>query len=157
MPWLHTSFPMHSVSMKKLHNIIKTYCPSHSSCEEIWSAKDIEIKVNEETLRASSMPRCPHCKNIARPNILSTWFEVSSTIWEFTITYQCLETGAGYLIERTSSDRGVLSMRYLSLTTYRYEQWISRIRKDRIPCVVKEIGAGTAVPSGMFKTSFHED
>ncbi len=36
----------------------------------IWSAKDFNIEVEEDQCRAvSSLPTCPHCGEIARPNI----------------------------------------------------------------------------------------
>ncbi|MFH1052169.1 MAG: Sir2 family NAD-dependent protein deacetylase [bacterium] len=44
----------------------------HSACtRDIWSAEDIEIRVNEEILEAEEpLPKCIHCGSIARPNIL---------------------------------------------------------------------------------------
>lgn len=38
---------------------------------EIWSADDLEIDVDPETIRARSpLPHCPNCEAVARPNIL---------------------------------------------------------------------------------------
>ncbi len=44
----------------------------HSGCtRDIWSADDIEIRVNEEILEAEEpLPKCINCGSIARPNIL---------------------------------------------------------------------------------------
>ncbi|MEE2902149.1 MAG: Sir2 family NAD-dependent protein deacetylase, partial [Myxococcota bacterium] len=40
-------------------------------CDQIWSAKDLHIEVNEETLTATTpLPKCPYCGSVARPNIL---------------------------------------------------------------------------------------
>jgi len=39
--------------------------------EDIWSAKDIKIDIDNEAFRAKEpLAKCPHCKSIARPNIL---------------------------------------------------------------------------------------
>lgn len=38
-------------------------------CQDIWPNHE-EIEVNNETMRALSIPRCPHCKGASRPNIL---------------------------------------------------------------------------------------
>ncbi|MCB9640817.1 MAG: NAD-dependent deacetylase [Myxococcales bacterium] len=38
---------------------------------DIWSAKGIEVSVDPTTFRAEKpLPQCPHCKQIARPNVL---------------------------------------------------------------------------------------
>jgi NAD-dependent SIR2 family protein deacetylase len=38
---------------------------------EIWSADDLEVEVDEESFRAvSSVPECPRCGELARPNVL---------------------------------------------------------------------------------------
>jgi NAD-dependent SIR2 family protein deacetylase len=38
---------------------------------EIWSADELEVEVDEDSFRAvSSLPQCPHCGAIARPNVL---------------------------------------------------------------------------------------
>lgn len=40
-------------------------------CEEIWPAGDLEIVIDEETFLAEDpLPVCPHCENLARPNVL---------------------------------------------------------------------------------------
>jgi NAD-dependent SIR2 family protein deacetylase len=40
-------------------------------CEAIWPADDLEIAVDEETFRAEEpLPHCPHCGDLARPNVL---------------------------------------------------------------------------------------
>ena len=40
----------------------------------IWSADDLRVEVDIETLRATSdLPRCPACGALARPNILMFW------------------------------------------------------------------------------------
>ena len=38
---------------------------------EIWSADDLEVEVDEDSFRAvSSVPECPRCGELARPNVL---------------------------------------------------------------------------------------
>jgi len=39
--------------------------------DEIWPADELEVKVNEETFRATgSLPRCQRCDRLVRPNVL---------------------------------------------------------------------------------------
>ena len=42
------------------------------SCrDEIWSADDLEIRIDEESMRAQApLPTCPYCGGMARPNVL---------------------------------------------------------------------------------------
>lgn len=37
---------------------------------EIWVADDVEVPIDEDTMRARSLPSCPRCGELARPNIL---------------------------------------------------------------------------------------
>jgi len=37
---------------------------------EIWTAKDTSIEIVEDFQAKEPLPKCPYCKNIARPNIL---------------------------------------------------------------------------------------
>lgn len=64
----------------------------HLQCQDgcmadIWSAEDFHPQVDEENcLLTSDFPRCPHCGEIARPNILmfgdGGWLEYRSDIQE---------------------------------------------------------------------------
>ncbi|WP_018639256.1 SIR2 family NAD-dependent protein deacylase [Parafrankia elaeagni] len=39
--------------------------------QDVWSADAVEVDVDPETMRARDpLPRCPHCGDLARPNIL---------------------------------------------------------------------------------------
>jgi NAD-dependent SIR2 family protein deacetylase len=38
-------------------------------CDTIWPNKE-QIEIDEQTMRAKSIPTCPHCHDVARPNIL---------------------------------------------------------------------------------------
>jgi len=45
-------------------------CSQYCS-DDIWSAHDLELTIDEATLTLTSdIPRCPHCGEVARPNIL---------------------------------------------------------------------------------------
>jgi NAD-dependent SIR2 family protein deacetylase len=39
------------------------------ACDGIWEGEE-EVEVDPETMRARSVPRCPRCRGVARPNIL---------------------------------------------------------------------------------------
>ena len=40
-------------------------------CEALWPADELEIVIDEETFRAEEpLPYCPHCGELARPNVL---------------------------------------------------------------------------------------
>lgn len=50
---------------------------------EIWSAADVVVDVDMETIKATSeLPKCPHCGGLARPNVLmfgdSKWVDARS-------------------------------------------------------------------------------
>ena len=53
-------------------------CPKRCS-KDIWEASDKDIEVDMEKFEAIDIPLCPHCGNVARPNILMfgdwEWFE----------------------------------------------------------------------------------
>ena len=38
-------------------------------CSRIWPSK-AQFEIDEATMRAAQIPRCPHCSRVARPNIL---------------------------------------------------------------------------------------
>jgi NAD-dependent SIR2 family protein deacetylase len=38
-------------------------------CRDIWANRE-EIEIDPATMRAQSVPRCPHCRTVSRPNIL---------------------------------------------------------------------------------------
>jgi NAD-dependent SIR2 family protein deacetylase len=51
--------------------------------DDIWSADDLEIEIDEETFEAvSELPVCPKCGNTARPNVLM--FSDRRWIWNRT-------------------------------------------------------------------------
>ncbi|WP_200762478.1 SIR2 family NAD-dependent protein deacylase [Nitrosophilus alvini] len=43
----------------------------HPCCDNIWSAEDVEVRIDEEKFRAlDPLPYCRYCGDVARPNIL---------------------------------------------------------------------------------------
>ena len=38
--------------------------------EKLWDSKNINIEINDEFRANDPLPKCPYCKNIARPNIV---------------------------------------------------------------------------------------
>lgn len=47
------------------------YLQCTGGCREIWPAEEILVAVNEENMRAlPPLPSCPHCGQMARPNVL---------------------------------------------------------------------------------------
>lgn len=58
------------LSIAECHGSIH-FLQCSEACPEIWPAKDLDIEVDMETVRATSpLPRCPTCDAVARPNIL---------------------------------------------------------------------------------------
>lgn len=53
------------------HGSIRYQQCSRNCSSDIWSADDLQVTVDEDTIRATSdLPSCRHCDAIARPNIL---------------------------------------------------------------------------------------
>jgi NAD-dependent SIR2 family protein deacetylase len=59
------------------HNIAECHGSIHylqcstPCCDDIWSVQDLKIEIDEDTFKAiSPLPRCKHCGEIARPNVL---------------------------------------------------------------------------------------
>lgn len=51
-------------------SILHLQC-SEPCCEEVWSAEDVDVTVDESTFRAREpLPECPACGAVARPNVL---------------------------------------------------------------------------------------
>jgi NAD-dependent SIR2 family protein deacetylase len=57
--------------IEECHGSIHHFQCSDPCTEDIWSADDIEIKVDETAFKATgALPTCQKCKAVARPNIL---------------------------------------------------------------------------------------
>jgi len=97
-------------------SIHRLQCPYY--CEyATWSAEDIEIVVDEETLRATGpLPTCPRCGNIARPNLLMF------------------------------NDPSWVSDRYDGRQKFLFG-WSGRVVRQGSKLTVIECGAGRAIPS----------
>lgn len=86
-------------------------------CDDIWSAKGIEIKIDKEKFRAIlPLPRCKHCGRLARPNIL-------------------MFNDFHWVPIRTESQE------------FRLRVWLNSVIRKNKKLAIIEIGAGTAVPT----------
>jgi len=57
--------------IEEVHGSIHYLQCTHPCKEEVWSAKDVEVKVDLEKFEAlEPLPRCIFCNSLARPNIL---------------------------------------------------------------------------------------
>ncbi|MBF0135889.1 MAG: hypothetical protein H7833_15475 [Magnetococcus sp. DMHC-1] len=57
--------------IEECHGSIEHLQCTTPCCPEIWSAEATRVQVDEARFRAlDPLPRCPHCNNLARPNIL---------------------------------------------------------------------------------------
>lgn len=52
------------------HGSIHHFQCLEDCCGDIWEAKGENIRIDDQKFEALNFPRCPHCKAIARPNIL---------------------------------------------------------------------------------------
>jgi len=55
----------------EVHGAIRWAQCTQPCTNEVWNAGDLEVRVDEQTFRAGPpLPQCPHCSDVARPNIL---------------------------------------------------------------------------------------
>ncbi|GAB6072804.1 NAD-dependent protein deacetylase [Venenivibrio stagnispumantis] len=54
----------------EIHGSINHLQCIYPCTDEIWEAKDLDIKIDMENFRALTIPRCKNCGAVARPNIL---------------------------------------------------------------------------------------
>lgn len=53
------------------HGSIHLLQCAHDCCDEVWSAEDLLVRVDEAACEwLGPLPACPHCGGLARPNIL---------------------------------------------------------------------------------------
>jgi len=55
-------------SVLEIHGSIH-HLQCSASCTDIWENRE-EVAVDQATMRAARLPRCPRCQGVARPNIL---------------------------------------------------------------------------------------
>ena len=85
--------------------------------EEIWSAKDEGVYVDETTFHAvGSLPRCPNCLRLARPNVL-------------------MFGDRGWIHTRSHAQGGL------------FERWTSNVIRKGGRLTVVELGAGQSIPT----------
>jgi NAD-dependent SIR2 family protein deacetylase len=103
--------------IEECHGSIHHFQCTRPCTEQIWSAKDIEIKVDVEEFQAiEPLPDCPNCGSLARPNILmfGDW---------------------GWISHRSGNQQT------------RLNRWLNQLTETVSKLVVLEIGAGEAVPT----------
>ncbi len=103
--------------IEECHGSIHHLQCSRPCSDNIWSAEDTVIHVNEETFEAQEpFPICEQCGAIARPNILmfSDWSWVS---------------------HRTGKQ------------DIRLTSWFDSLKRNQRKMIIIEVGAGTAVPT----------
>jgi len=101
----------------EIHGSIHHLQCSVPCMDDIWSAEEINVKVDMEKFEAEEpLPKCRHCGEIARPNILmfGDWNWVSG---------------------RTAGQE------------FMFERWLEKIDDMGYRLVIIEIGAGKAVPT----------
>jgi len=87
-------------------------------CRDIWPNRE-QIEINSETMKALSVPRCPHCGGVSRPNILMfgdwSWLAERTQVQESAFE-QFMETHADKRIAviEMGAGTGIPTIRALS-------------------------------------------
>jgi NAD-dependent SIR2 family protein deacetylase len=103
--------------IEECHGSIHHFQCCNPCTDNIWSAADIDIKVDLDTFKAfDPLPLCPNCGGLARPNILMFGD------WE-------------WISHRTSTQENRLKL------------WLENLTEIDSKLVIIEIGAGNAVPT----------
>ncbi len=101
----------------EIHGSIHHLQCTQPCSEDIWSADEIEVNIDEEKFEAiPPLPTCKHCGKIARPNILMF------NDWQWIPT-------------RTESQE------------FRFSLWLDKVASRGEKLAIIEIGAGKAVPT----------
>ena len=126
----------------EVHGSIHHQQCSKSCTSAIWSAEKHEIRVDESEMKADmdTVPRCPKCNSIARPNILmfNDWHWISTrTSEQTTKMHRVLENASDVVVIDLGSGTAVPTCRQTGeQVTQLYEQSsIIRInkRESQIP------------------------
>ena len=109
-------------NIDEAHGSIHHFQCSEACCDDIWSANDIKVKVDETKFEAETpLPKCPNCGAVARPNILMF--------------------GDSYWLHNRSSSQSDA-----------FDDWLKTLREERAYPIVIELGAGKAVPTVRHKS-----
>jgi len=103
--------------VKECHGSIHYLQCTIPCCNDIWTAKDIDIEVDMELFEAKKpLPKCSHCGALARPNILmfGDW---------------------NWIADRANKQAS------------NFENWLNENRTHKRKIVIIELGAGTSVPT----------
>ena len=133
-------------------------------CDDVWPADGVTIDIDETTMRAAPpFPRCPHCGDLARPNILmfsdGAWVDARTALQERALAqWQCrvmsggtgrlvvIELGAGRTVPTVRLHAGRTAAMAASSSGHAGGALI-RINPDRSAVEVPP-GAGVALQSG---------
>ena len=112
--FLKAGFP--AEKLHECHGTIHKLQCIHACDRKVWSADNLTIQVDEETMRVSSpVPHCPMCGAVARPNIFMFGDHENSYVWEEA---------------QPAADR--------------FSAWFEENKNKKL--VVLEIGSGTGAP-----------
>lgn len=119
----------------EVHGSIHHMQCTKNCTKEIWSANETQVDVDMEAFVAQNVPTCPHCQEVARPNILmfGDWFwnerrvmcqEAKYRKWlkKFTVFHKKLaiiEIGAGSAIATVRREGEILAKRYQNIQLIR--------------------------------------
>jgi NAD-dependent SIR2 family protein deacetylase len=108
--------------IEECHGSIHHFQCTTPCTPNIWEARDIQVKVDEERFVAEDpLPKCPHCGALARPNILMF--------------------GDWHWLSGRTEQQG-----------RRFNKWIQMIKHNHYSLVIIEIGAGEALPTVRLKS-----
>ena len=108
--------------IEECHGSIHYFQCSAPCGNKIWSAENIQVKVDEDKFEAQSpLPLCPNCGDLARPNILMF--------------------GDWNWISNRTNDQGT-----------RIRNWLKDAGSENSKLVIVELGAGEAVPTVRMKS-----
>ena len=106
--------------INECHGSIHYMQCSSPCCETTWSAENIHIEVDEETMKASDpLPKCPACGRVARPNILMfgdwNWIPTRTQDQQFRFHYWLEQNrGDAIVIVECGAGTGVPTVRITS-------------------------------------------
>ncbi|NKQ40354.1 MAG: NAD-dependent deacetylase [Sulfurovum sp.] len=118
----------------------------------IYSAKDMEVRVNMEEFRALDIPLCPNCDSVARPNILMFgdwgWDNSRAQRQSQQLEYflkQLQYTGSSLVIVEIGAGEHIPTVRHFSEETARAtSSFVVRIN-PRDYHIDKDLGVGITV------------
>lgn len=119
---------------------------SKSCSDDIWPADDLALEIDETTLTLTSpIPRCPHCGEVARPNILmfdDGYWNSDRTDDQEYIFHQRVKQAGNILAIEIGAGKAIPSVRY---KTEAYGTRIIRINPRESAVSNRLIGISLAI------------